>query len=159
MPTIIPNLWFDTQAEEAAAFYVSIFPGSKITDVTRYGPSGPGLEGTVMTVDFELAGQRHTAINGGPQFPFTEAISLLVECADQAEVDRYWDALLAGGGQPVQCGWLKDRYGLSWQVSPVGMNELLTDPDPARAERAMQAMLQMVKLDLGELQRAADGGG
>jgi len=158
VPTIIPNLWFDTQAEEAATFYVSIFPDSRVTAVTRYGPAGPGPEGSVMTVDFELGGQRHTAINGGPQFPFTEAISLLVECADQAEVDRYWDALLAGGGQPVQCGWLKDRYGLPWQVCPVGMAELVADPDPARAERAMRAMLQMVKLDLHELQRAADGG-
>jgi predicted 3-demethylubiquinone-9 3-methyltransferase (glyoxalase superfamily) len=156
MPRIIPNLWFDTQALEAAELYVSIFPNSRITDVTHYGDSGPMPAGTVLTVEFELDGQPHTALNGGPVFEFTEAVSLLVECADQAEVDHYWDKLL-DGGQPSQCGWLKDRYGLSWQVVPAGMVEMLNDPDRQRAERAMAAMMGMVKLDLDSLRAAADG--
>ncbi|QXC60718.1 VOC family protein [Aquihabitans sp. G128] len=157
MPTITPNLWFDTEAEAAAEFYVSIFPSSKITGVTHYGPAGPGPEGTVLSVGFELDGQPYTAINGGPMFPFTEAVSLEVNCADQAEVDRYWAALTADGGEEVQCGWLKDKYGLSWQVAPAGMEAYLNDPDPARAERAMRAMLGMVKIDLAAIAAAADG--
>jgi predicted 3-demethylubiquinone-9 3-methyltransferase (glyoxalase superfamily) len=156
MPTITPNLWFDTEALDAAEFYVSIFPNSRITTVTHYTEAGPGEPGTVLTVDFELDGQPYTGINGGPAFTFSEAISLLVNCRDQAEVDRYWDALL-DGGEPSQCGWLKDRYGLSWQVCPVGMNEMINDPDPGRRDRAMTAMLGMVKLDLAAMRAAADG--
>ena len=156
MPRITPNLWFDTQGKEAAEFYVSVFPNSKITNVTHYGDAGPGTAGTVLTVDFVLDGQPYTAINGGPEFTFDEAISLLINCADQAEVDYYWDKL-SDGGEESQCGWLKDRYGLSWQVCPVGMLELLNDPDPERSQRAMKAMFGMKKLDLAALQAAADG--
>jgi predicted 3-demethylubiquinone-9 3-methyltransferase (glyoxalase superfamily) len=157
MPRITPNLWFDTQGLEAAEFYVSVFPSSRITNVTRYTEAGPGPAGEVLTVDFELDGQEYTAINGGPQFTFDEAISLLVNCADQAEVDYYWSRL-SEGGEESRCGWLKDRYGLSWQVCPVGMAEVFADPDPARVERAMRAMLQMTKLDLAAMLAAADGG-
>ena len=157
MPRITPNLWFDTEAEEAAEFYVSVFPNSKITKVTYYGEAGPGPAGTVLTVDFVLDGQEFTAINGGPQFPFTEAVSLLVNCADQAEIDRYWAALTADGGQEVQCGWLKDKYGLSWQISPEGMDEVLGDPSSEKGQRAMKAMLGMVKLDIAALRAAAAG--
>ena len=156
---ITPNLWFDTQAEDAANFYVSVFKNSRIVGTSRYTDAGPGEPGTVVTVDFELDGQRFTGINGGPVFTFTEAVSFLVNCKDQEEVDYYWDALLADGGVESQCGWLKDRFGLSWQVVPEGFNELMSDPDPARASRAMQAMLGMAKLDLAALQRAADGEG
>ncbi len=156
MPTITPNLWFDTQAEEAAEFYCSVFPNSKITNVLHYTEAGPGEPGTVVTVDFELDGKPFTGINGGPQFPFTEAVSFLITCKDQAEVDRYWDALTAGG-EEVQCGWLKDRYGLAWQVVPEGMEEMLGDPDRERANRAMTAMLGMVKIDLEAIKAAADG--
>ena len=155
MPTITPNLWFDTQSEEAAEFYVSVFPDSKITNVTHYGDAGPREAGMVLTVDFVLDGQQYTAINGGPEFPFSEAISLLINCADQDEVDYYW-AKLSEGGEEGPCGWLKDRYGLSWQVCPVGMNEMLNDPDPARGQRAMAAMLSMQKIDLAALYAAAD---
>jgi predicted 3-demethylubiquinone-9 3-methyltransferase (glyoxalase superfamily) len=156
MPRITPNLWFDTQGEEAAEFYCSIFPNSKITNVTYYGDAGPGPAGTVLTVDFVLDGHEYTAINGGPQFHFDEAISLLINCADQDEVDYYWEKL-TDGGEESQCGWLKDRYGLSWQVCPVGMLDILNDPDPERAQRAMKAMFGMRKLDLAALQAAADG--
>ena len=156
MPKITPNLWFDTQGEEAAEYYCSIFPNSKVTNVTHYGDAGPRPAGTVLTVDFVLDGQEYTAINGGPEFTFTEAISLLVNCADQEEVDYYWSKL-TDGGQEGPCGWLKDRYGLSWQVCPVGMIELLNDPDPTRSQRAMKAMFGMKKLDLAALQAAADG--
>ena len=156
MPRITPNLWFDTQGLEAAEFYVSVFPNSQVKDVTYYNNAGPGKAGTVLTVDFVLDGQDYTAINGGPHFTFDEAISLLINCADQAEVDYYWNALGAGG-EEGQCGWLKDKYGLSWQVVPAGMNEALNDPDPARAERAVKAMLGMRKLDLASVQAAADG--
>lgn len=155
MPRITPNLWFDNNGEEAAAFYVSVFPNSQITGMTRYGEAGPGEPGTVMTVDFELDGQPFTIINGGPHFTFNESISLLVNCADQEEVDYYW-AKLTDGGEEVQCGWLKDRYGLSWQIVPVGMEEILEDPDSARGQRAMAAMLQMKKLDLAAMLAAAD---
>ena len=156
MPRITPNLWFDTQGEEAAEFYVSVFPNSKITNVTHYGEAGPREAGMVLTVEFVLDGQEYTAINGGPDFTFTEAISLLINCEDQEEVDYYWSKL-TDGGQEVQCGWLKDRYGLSWQVCPVGMIELLNDADPERSRRAMEAMFGMKKLDLAALRAAADG--
>lgn len=156
MPTITPNLWFDTEALEAAEYYVSVFPNSSIGDVARYTEAGPGEPGTVLTVDFVLDGQPFTAINGGPMFPFTEAVSLGISCVDQAEVDHYWDALTEGG-EESQCGWLKDRYGVSWQVIPRGMAEVFADPDPERARRAMQAMLGMRKLDVAALRAAADG--
>lgn len=154
---IVPSLWFDGQAEEAAGFYVSVFgEGSRVTLVTRYPESSPGPAGTVMTVEFELRGQRLVAINGGPQFPFTEAVSLMVECEDQAEVDHFWSRL-TDGGEEGRCGWLKDRYGLSWQVTPRGMDAVFADPDPARAQRAMQAMRGMRKLDKAALEAAAAG--
>ena len=155
MPTITPNLWFDTEALEAAEFYCSIFPNSKITTVLRYTDAGPGPAGEVVTVDFELDGQPYTGINGGPMFSFSEAVSLMVNCADQAEVDRYW-AALTDGGEESQCGWLKDRYGLSWQVCPVELLGLLGDPDAGRAERATKAMLGMRKLDIAAIRAAAD---
>jgi predicted 3-demethylubiquinone-9 3-methyltransferase (glyoxalase superfamily) len=156
MPNLTPNLWFDTQGEEAAAFYCSVFPNSKITNVSHYGDAGPREAGTVMTVDFVLDGQRFTAINGGPEFTFNSAISFLINCKDQEEVDYYWSKLTEGGAE-IQCGWLTDKYGLSWQVVPEGMEELFTDPDPERANRAMKAMLQMKKLDVAALRAAADG--
>jgi predicted 3-demethylubiquinone-9 3-methyltransferase (glyoxalase superfamily) len=155
--TIVPNLWFDADAEQAAAFYCSVFPHSRIVSTTRYPEGSPGPTGSVMTVEWELDGQRFVGINGGPQFPFTEAVSFAITCETQEEVDRYWEALTADGGQELQCGWLKDRFGLAWQVVPAGMEDVLNDPDPERGQRAMQAMLGMVKLDLAELQRAADG--
>jgi predicted 3-demethylubiquinone-9 3-methyltransferase (glyoxalase superfamily) len=157
MPRITPNLWFDTQGEEAAKFYCSIFPNSEITNVTHYGEAGPREEGLVLTVDFVLDGQEYTAINGGPDFTFTEAVSLLVNCADQAEIDYYWERL-GDGGEEGPCGWIKDRYGLSWQVAPVGMNELLNDPDKSRGQRAMKAMFEMKKIDVAALFAAADAG-
>ncbi|HET6173131.1 MAG TPA: VOC family protein [Gaiellales bacterium] len=156
MPHITPNLWFDTESEEAAKFYVSVFPNSEITSVTHYGEAGPREAGMVLTVGFALDGQDYVAINGGPQFTFSEAISLLVNCADQEEIDYYW-AKLGEGGEEGPCGWLKDRYGLSWQVAPIGMDAMLNDPDQARAQRGMKAMLGMKKIDLAELQAAADG--
>jgi predicted 3-demethylubiquinone-9 3-methyltransferase (glyoxalase superfamily) len=157
MPQITPNLWFDTQGEEAAEFYVSVFPNSKITNVTHYGEAGPREAGMVLTVDFVLDGQPYTAINGGPDFTFTEAVSLLINCDGQDEVDFYWDKLREGGGHEVACGWLKDRYGLSWQVFPTQAGELLSDPDPERSQRAMKAMLAMTKIDLAAMRAAADG--
>ncbi|CAN5504742.1 VOC family protein [soil metagenome] len=153
---IIPNLWFDTEAEEAAAFYVSVFENSRIVNVTHYTEAGPRPAGMVMTVVFELDGQRFVGINGGPQFTFDEAVSFQLTCETQDEVDYYWEGL-SEGGEEVQCGWLKDRYGLSWQVVPTGMEELFADPDPERAERAMRAMLGMRKLDIAALRSAADG--
>ena len=153
---ITPNLWFDTEAEEAAKFYTSIFEGSRIVNVTHYTEAGPREAGTVMTVEFELNGQRFVGINGGPQFKFDEAVSFQINCETQEEVDEYWERL-TDGGQESQCGWLKDRYGLSWQVVPTGMEEIFADPDPSRAERAMQAMFGMTKLDIAALRRAADG--
>lgn len=156
MRAIQPNLWFDGNAEQAAEFWVSVFPASRVLGTTRYPEGAPGPAGEVMTVEFELFGQRFTGINGGPQFSFSEAVSFLVPCADQAEVDHYW-AALSEGGEEGPCGWLKDRFGVSWQVVPDGMDELFADPDPARAQRAMQAMMSMKKLDLATLQRAADG--
>ena len=154
MPTITPNLWFDTNALEAAEFYCSIFPNSEIRNISHYTEAGPREAGMVLTVDFVLDGQQLTAINGGPEFTFDEAISLLIECKDQAEIDHYWNAL-TDGGEEVQCGWLRDRYGLSWQVVPEGMAELFADPDPGRAARAMSAMLEMKKLDIAALRAAA----
>ena len=157
MSRITPNLWFDTQALEAAEFYVSVFPNSRIVRVMHYGEAGPREAGLVLTVDFELDGQRLTAINGGPEYTFDEAISLLVECADQAEVDYYW-AALSEGGEESRCGWLKDRYGLSWQVAPTELETLLADPDAGRAQRAMTAMLEMRKIDLAGIRAAAESG-
>ena len=155
MPALVTNLWFDGQGLEAAEFYCSVFPSSGIDAVTNYTEVGPGPAGTPVTVDFHLDGTRFTAINGGPMFTFSEAISLLIECADQAEVDRYWDALSAGG-EIQQCGWLKDRYGLSWQVVPAQLAELMADPDPERASRGMAAMLSMEKIDLAALVAAVE---
>ncbi|WP_415952071.1 VOC family protein [Streptomyces sp. KLOTTS4A1] len=150
-------LWFDTQAEQAAEFYTTLFPDSKIIEVQRYGEAGPGTPGTAMLVAFQLAGQRFSALNGGPEFSFTEAVSLYVDCEDQEEVDRLWTALTADGGQESQCGWLKDRWGLSWQIIPKELPRLLSDPDPEKAGRAMQAMLGMQKIDVAALRSAYDG--
>jgi predicted 3-demethylubiquinone-9 3-methyltransferase (glyoxalase superfamily) len=160
---IRPNLWFDTQAEEAARFYVGVFKRSKLGTISYYPAVGQQVTGkpagSVLAVEFELDGQPMLALNGGPEFIFNEAISLEVECADQAEVDYYWEQLSAGGDPAAQqCGWLKDRYGVSWQVVPRGMSEMLNDPDTAKSERAFAAMLQMQKLDLAALQRAFEGG-
>jgi predicted 3-demethylubiquinone-9 3-methyltransferase (glyoxalase superfamily) len=153
---ITPNLWFDTEAEEAADFYVSVFKNSRIVDVARYTEGSPREAGMVMTVEFELDGQPFVGINGGPQFQFDEAVSFQITCETQDEVDYYWDRLTEGGSEG-QCGWLKDKFGLSWQVAPTGMEELFGDPDPTRAERAMKAMLGMKKLDIAALREAADG--
>ena len=156
MQRIVPNLWFDTEAEEAANFYLSVFKQSRIVNVTHYTAAGPRPAGTVMTVEFELDGQRFVGINGGPEFTFSEAVSFQISCEDQAEVDYYWERLTEGG-EEGPCGWLKDRYGLSWQVVPTGMDELFADPDPAKAERAMRAMMGMRKLDIAALHNAAEG--
>jgi predicted 3-demethylubiquinone-9 3-methyltransferase (glyoxalase superfamily) len=155
---IVPVLWFDGNGEEAAAFYASLFPDSRVDRINRSPADYPsGSEGDVITVDFTLAGRRYQALNGGPQFPFTEAVSFMIHCDDQAEVDRLWDALLAGGGKPVQCGWLRDRFGFSWQITPRELLEMLGSDDRAAAGRAMEAMLGMVKLDLPQLRRAFEG--
>ncbi len=153
---ITPNLWFDAEAEEAADFYTSVFKDSRIVSVTHYTEAGPRQAGTVMTVEFELNGQRFVGINGGPQFEFEEAVSFQIGCETQDEIDYYWERL-SDGGEEGLCGWLKDRYGLSWQVTPTGMDELFADPDPQRAERAMRAMLEMGKIDIAALRAAADG--
>lgn len=155
MQKIVPSLWFDGRAEEAAQFYVSLFPESEITSIARHGPAGPGPDGAVLTVDFRLNGHDFNAINGGPDFKFTEAISMRVNCVNQAEVDELWENLGAGG-EPGPCGWLKDRFGLSWQIVPVALGELLSDPDPRRAKRAMEAMLKMSKIVIADLREAAD---
>jgi predicted 3-demethylubiquinone-9 3-methyltransferase (glyoxalase superfamily) len=155
MTRITPNLWFDTEGLAAAEFYVSVFPGSEVRNVSYYGDAGPREPGLVLTVDFVLDGQAFTAINGGPDFTFNEAVSLLISCADQDEVDYYWDRL-SEGGEEGPCGWLKDRYGLSWQVVPAAMAQLLGDPDRERAQRAMKAMLGMKKIDLAAIAAAAD---
>jgi predicted 3-demethylubiquinone-9 3-methyltransferase (glyoxalase superfamily) len=153
---IVPNLWFDTQAEEAAHFYISVFKNSRLVSIAHYPEGAPGgRDGTVMTVEFELDGQRFVGINGGPQFTFDEAVSFQITCETQDEVDYYWERLTEGG-QESQCGWLKDRYGVSWQVVPAGLEELFSDGDPARAQRAMQAMLPMRTLDIAALCHAAD---
>jgi predicted 3-demethylubiquinone-9 3-methyltransferase (glyoxalase superfamily) len=154
MPKLTPFLWFDTGAEEAAEHYTSIFPNSRITEVARYGSAGPREAGSVMTVAFELDGQRFVALNGGPEFSFTEAVSFVVNCETQAEVDEYWSRL-SDGGEEGPCGWLKDRFGLSWQIVPARLMELLTDPDKERAQRAMAAMLKMGKIEVAELEAAA----
>lgn len=157
MQKISPCLWFDGNAEEAVNFYVSIFPNSKICKIMLTGDAGPGPKGSVLMIAFTLDGQSFQALNGGPLYKFNEAISMSVDCKDQAEVDHYWNALTAGGGKPVQCGWLKDRYGLSWQIVPRRLVELLNDSDAAKSARVMQAMMKMVKIDVAELGRAANG--
>jgi predicted 3-demethylubiquinone-9 3-methyltransferase (glyoxalase superfamily) len=154
MQKITPFLWFDDKAEEAMNFYVSIFRNSKIVSVSRYGDAGPGPKGTVMSVTFELEGQRFMGLNGGPLFTFSEAISFLVNCETQEEVDYFWEKLCEGG-QPSRCGWLKDKYGLSWQIVPTILGELMSDKDPEKSKRVMQALLQMDKLDIEGLRRAA----
>jgi predicted 3-demethylubiquinone-9 3-methyltransferase (glyoxalase superfamily) len=157
MQKVTPWLWFDTEGEEAANFYVSIFENSKILDVSRYGEAGPRPAGTAMTVSFELDGQEFVALNGGPEFTFTEAVSFQVHCETQDEVDKFWDRLSEGGEQG-QCGWLKDRYGLSWQIVPGALGELVGGPDPQKAQAAMKAMLGMRKLDIDELRQAYEQG-
>lgn len=157
MPRITPNLWFDFNAEEAANFYVSIFPNSKVGKIARYTEVGPGPAGTAVTVEWELDGQPFVGINGGPDFPFSEAVSMEIRCKDQAEVDYYWERLLADGGRESQCGWLKDRFGFSWQVVPQRLIDLMTDEDPDVVKRVTAAMLQMVKLDVTKLEAAAAG--
>jgi predicted 3-demethylubiquinone-9 3-methyltransferase (glyoxalase superfamily) len=157
MQKIVPFLWFDGKAEEAMNFYVSIFKNSKIGEVTRYGKAGPGQEGTVISATFQLEGQEFYALNGGPQFTFTPAISLFVNCETQQEVDELWKKL-SEGGEIQQCGWLRDKYGLSWQIIPTILGKLLRDKDPAKAQRVMQAMLQMRKIDIARLKQAYDQG-
>jgi predicted 3-demethylubiquinone-9 3-methyltransferase (glyoxalase superfamily) len=154
MPKITPCLWFDTEGEDAAKLYTSVFPNSRIVDVARYGEGAPRPAGTVMTVTFELDGQRFLALNGGPQFAFSEAVSFQVDCQTQDEVDAYWNAL-GDGGEEGPCGWLKDRYGLSWQIVPARLSELLSDPDREKSRRVMQAMLSMKKIEIDALERAA----
>lgn len=151
---ITPFLWFNQEAEEAANFYVSLFKDSKILTVSRYGDTGPGPKGSVMVVEFQLAGQRFQALNGGPHFKFTEAISLMVDCDSQEEVDTLWSKLTANGGQESQCGWLKDRFGLSWQIVPSRFSEMMRDKDPKRTQRVMQAMMSMKKFDIARLEEA-----
>jgi predicted 3-demethylubiquinone-9 3-methyltransferase (glyoxalase superfamily) len=155
MPALTPMLWFDTEAEEAAELYTSVFPNSKITEVTHYGSAGPRREGMVMTVAFELDGQEFVALNGGPDFSFSEAISFIVNCETQEEVDTYWETL-SEGGEEGPCGWLKDKFGLSWQVTPTALPRLLGDPDTQKAQRVMAAMLAMRKIDIETLERAAE---
>jgi predicted 3-demethylubiquinone-9 3-methyltransferase (glyoxalase superfamily) len=156
MQKITPFLWFDGQAEEAMNHYVSIFKNSRITGVTRYGDAGPGPKGTVMSVTFQLEGQEFIALNGGPEFKFTEAISLFVNCETQEEVDELW-AKLSEGGEKQRCGWLKDKFGLSWQIVPAALGRMLQDEDPERSKRVMEAMLQMDKIEISRLQQAYDG--
>jgi len=154
---IVPNLWFDTEAEEAARFYISVFKDGRILNVAHYNEAGPREAGTVMTVEWELNGQRFIGINGGPDFEFSEAVSFLVNCKDQDEIDYYWERLTEDGGSEGPCGWCKDKFGLSWQVVPDGMDELFSDPDSSKAERAMKAMLGMGKIDVAALEAAAQG--
>jgi predicted 3-demethylubiquinone-9 3-methyltransferase (glyoxalase superfamily) len=156
MQKIVPNLWFDTEAEDAANYYISIFKDSEITDVSRYGEEGPRPAGMVLTISFRLQGQEFTAINGGPDFKFDEAISFLVNCESQDEVDEYWEKL-SEGGEEGPCGWLKDKFGLSWQVIPTILGKLMQDEDTEKAGRVMKAMLQMKKIDIAKLQEAYDG--
>jgi predicted 3-demethylubiquinone-9 3-methyltransferase (glyoxalase superfamily) len=157
MQKITPFLWFNGQAEQAAKYYASIFPKSKIRKVTRYGDAGPGPKGSVMTVEFEIAGQKFIALNGDSQFKFNESVSFMVHCKTQAEVDRYWKKLTAGGGKEVACGWLKDKYGLCWQIVPTVLLELISSKDVAKSQRAMKAMMNMVKLDIAKLKQACRG--
>ena len=154
---ITPFLWFDTQAEEAVQFYLSIFKDAKITATTRYGEEGPGPKGSVMTISFTLGGQEFVALNGGPNFKFNEAVSFVVNCDTQDEVDHYWEKLVAGGGRHIECGWLRDKYGLAWQIVPTLFWTLIDDPDPARVQRVMHTMMQMRKMDIAVLQQAAAG--
>jgi len=156
VPKIYPFLWFDSQAEEAANLYCSIFPNSKIGKIARYGKGGPGPEGAVMTVSFSLDGQEFTALNAGPRFKFTEAVSFVIPCKDQDEIEYYWSKLTANGGEESMCGWLKDKFGLSWQVIPAKIGELMSDPDPQKSGRVVQALLQMRKLDIAKLTAARD---
>lgn len=156
MQKITPFLWFDDKAEEAARFYVSIFKNSKIGTISHYPEGAPRPKGSVMLVSFQIEGQQFYALNGGPVFKLSEAISLYVDCETQAEVDDLWNKLLAGGGTPQQCGWLKDKFGLSWQIIPSALGRLMGDPDPKKSQRVMKAMLQMVKLDIQKLQQAYD---
>jgi predicted 3-demethylubiquinone-9 3-methyltransferase (glyoxalase superfamily) len=155
MQKINPFLWFNDQAEDAAKFYVSLFKNSKVLNVARYGEAGPGPKGTAMSVTFELAGQKFMALNGGPHFKFSEAISFFINCENQQEVDELWEKLSAGG-EKSRCGWLKDKYGLSWQVIPTALGEMLQDKDPKKSQRVMQAMLQMDKIDIAHLKQAYD---
>jgi predicted 3-demethylubiquinone-9 3-methyltransferase (glyoxalase superfamily) len=155
MQKITPFLWFDGKAEEAANFYTSIFKNSKIGDIRRYGEAGPGPAGTVMSASFELDGQEFIALNGGPQFTFSPAISFFVNCKTQEEVDELWEKLSAGG-EKIQCGWLKDKYGLSWQIIPDALGKMLSDPDPQKSQRVMKAMMQMKKIDIKGLKQAYD---
>jgi predicted 3-demethylubiquinone-9 3-methyltransferase (glyoxalase superfamily) len=157
MPKITPFLWFDNQAEEAARFYVSIFKNSKIVKISRYGDAGPGPKGSVMTVVFQLDGHEFIALNGGPHFKFTEAVSFSVDCKTQPEVDEFWEKLSAGG-EEGPCGWLKDKYGLSWQINPAILGEMLADPDPQKSRRVMEAMLKMKKIDIQGLRQAYEQG-
>ena len=157
MQKIVTNLWFDTESEEAAEFYCSIFENSRIINKTHYTEAGPRETGMVMTVEWELEGQRFVGINGGPEFKFDEAMSLQINCSDQAEVDYFWEKLTADGGRESQCGWCTDKFGVPWQVTPEGMDEVFADPDPEKANRAMRAMLQMKKLDVEALRQAAEG--
>jgi predicted 3-demethylubiquinone-9 3-methyltransferase (glyoxalase superfamily) len=154
MQKITPCLWFDTEGEEAARFYTSVFPNSRIVDVARYGSAGPRPEGTVMTVSFELDGQKFVALNGGPEFTFNEAVSFQVSCETQEEVDTFWSTL-SEGGEEGPCGWLKDKFGVSWQIIPTALPELLGAPDPEKSQRVMQAMLKMKKIEIDALERAA----
>jgi predicted 3-demethylubiquinone-9 3-methyltransferase (glyoxalase superfamily) len=154
MPEITPFLWFDTEGEDAAKFYTSVFPNSKILDVSRYGSAGPRTEGMVMTVSFELDGKKVTALNGGPNFKFNEAVSFYVSCKNQEEVDAYWSKL-SEGGEEGPCGWLKDKFGLSWQIVPTALEELLSDPDREKSQRVMKAMLSMKKIEIAALEEAA----
>ncbi|MES1256767.1 MAG: VOC family protein [Acidobacteriota bacterium] len=157
MSTVSTCLWFNGAAEEAARFYISLFPGAEITALSRYGAGAPFPAGTALMVEFSLAGQRFQALNGGPQYAHSPAMSISITLKDAADVDAHWNALTADGGKEGRCGWLTDRFGVSWQVVPDGLGALLTDPDPARRERAMRAMMQMTKLDLAAMRRAADG--
>lgn len=154
---ITPFLWFDNQAEEAAQFYTSIFKNSKILHVSRYGDGGPGPKGSVMVVNFQLAGQEFTALNGGPRFQFSEAFSFVVNCENQQEIDEYWSKLTSGGGEESMCGWLKDKFGFSWQIVPTAFGKLMSDKDPKKANRVMEALLKMRKLDIAKLKAAAEG--
>jgi len=157
MSKIAPCLWFNGEAEEAARFYVSLFPDSELLSVSHYGEGAPFPAGTALLVEFQLDGRRFQALNGGPEYSLNEAVSLSIDCKDQAEVDRYWDALSQGAGEEGRCGWLKDRFGVSWQVIPAGLGSLISDPDPERARRALQAMFGMKKLDLAAMRAAAEG--
>lgn len=156
MPKITPFLWFDNQAEEAAKFYTSVFKNSKMGEVRRYGDAGPGPKGSAMTASFSIEGVEFTALNAGPLFKFNESVSFVVHCKTQAEVDEYWSKLTADGGQESQCGWLKDKFGLSWQITPDRLLELIGDKDAAKSQRAMQAMMQMRKIDIAKIEQAAN---